>query len=93
MKMTIIVSMFLAGFVLEMIFLHLAVPTFFVPLCALWRGEISHYAQYVALLCAPSNVVLVVYCSTVAGRILGLLGIAGTYWMFFYVKCFVEDIR
>ena len=53
---------------------------------ALWRGEISLVEQEAVMFVAPSNVVLLVYCSTLSARILGFVGIAAVYWMFYYVQ-------
>ncbi|XP_031566432.1 uncharacterized protein LOC116301502 [Actinia tenebrosa] len=75
------------GFCLEIIFLHCALPTYYGLAHALWKKEMPLALQQWVVFCAPANVVLLFYCSTLAGRVLGVLGIASTYWIFFNVEC------
>ncbi len=70
-----------------MMFLVCSLPTYVVLVDALWRaGEISLLEQQLVMFTAPSNVVLLIYCSTLSARILGFVGIAAVYWLFYYVK-------
>ena len=64
-----------------------SLPTYVVLAHALWRtGEISLFEQQVVMFTAPSNVVLLVYCSTLSARILGFVGTVVVYWLFYYVE-------
>ncbi|KAL9984102.1 hypothetical protein ACROYT_G006361 [Oculina patagonica] len=75
------------GYILEMMFLVCSLPTYVVLVDALWRaGEISLLEQQLVMFTAPSNVVLLIYCSTLSARILGFVGIAAVYWLFYYVN-------
>lgn len=70
-----------------MMVLVCSLPTYVVFVHALWRaGEISLLEQQLVMFIAPSNVVLLVYCSTLSARILGFVGIAAVYWLFYYVE-------
>lgn len=74
------------GYVLEMMVLVCSLPTYVVLAHALWRaGEISLLEQQLVMFTAPSNVVLLVYCSTLSARILGFAGTVAVYWLFYYV--------
>ncbi|KAJ7392323.1 hypothetical protein OS493_011980 [Desmophyllum pertusum] len=76
-----------AGYVLEMMVLVCSLPTYVVLVHALWHaGEISLVEQQLVMFLAPSNVVLLIYCSTLSARILGFVGIAAVYWLFYYVQ-------
>ncbi|XP_022791955.1 uncharacterized protein LOC111331163 isoform X1 [Stylophora pistillata] len=75
------------GYVLEMLLLVSSLPTYIVSVCALWRaGEISLVEQQLVMFTAPSNVVLLIYCSTLSAKILGFVGIFAVYWLFYHVK-------
>lgn len=70
-----------------MLVLVCSLPTYVVLVRALWRaGEVSLVEQQLVMFIAPSNFVLLVYCSTLSGRILGFVGIAAVYWLFYYVQ-------
>jgi len=76
-----------SGYVLEMMVLICSLPTYVVLVHALWRaGEISLLEQQLVMFTAPSNVMLLVYCSTLSARILGFVGTAAVYWLFYYVE-------
>lgn len=75
------------GYVLEMAALLCSLPTYVILVRALWRaGEITLLEQQLVMFTAPSDVVLLVYCSTLSARILGFVGIAAVYWLFYDVK-------
>lgn len=77
---------YFTGYVLEMIVLVCSLPTYVVLAHALWRtGEISLLEQQLVMFTAPSNVVLLVYCSTLSARLLGFAGTVAVYWLFYYV--------
>ena len=64
-----------------------SLPTYVVFVHALWRAsEISLLEQQLVMFTAPSNVILMVYCSTLSARILGFVGTAAVYWLFYYVE-------
>lgn len=78
-------------YVLEMIILLGSLPTFVILMRALWcSGEISLVEQQLVMFTAPSNVALLIYSSTLSGRILGLVGIFAVYWLFYDVKVTVD---
>lgn len=78
-------------YVLEMIILLCSLPTFVILMRALWcSGEISLVEQQLVMFTAPSNVALLIYSSTLSGRILGLVGIFAVYWLFYDVKVTVD---
>ncbi|XP_073241214.1 uncharacterized protein [Porites lutea] len=75
------------GYVLEILALLCSLPTYLVLVRALWQdGEISLVEQQLVMFTAPSNVVQLIYCSTLSARILGFVGIATVYWLFNDVK-------
>lgn len=75
------------GYVLEMTILLCSLPTYVILVRALWRfGEISLVEQQLVMFTAPSNVVLLIYCSTLSARILGFVGVTAVYWLFYDVK-------
>lgn len=75
------------GYVLEMAALLCSLPTYVILVRALWRaGEVTLLEQQLVMFTAPSDVVLLVYCSTLSARILGFVGIAAVYWLFYDVK-------
>ena len=75
------------GYVLEMAALLFSLPTYVILVRALWRaGEITLLEQQLVMFTAPSDVVLLVYCSTLSARILGFVGITAVYWLFYDVK-------
>ena len=79
-------SRFFTGYVVEMMVLVCSLPTYVVLAHALWRtGEVSLLEQQLVMFTAPSNVVLLVYCSTLSARILGFAGTVAVYWLFYYV--------
>jgi len=82
------VSLFnFTGYVLEMAALLCSLPTYVILVRALWRaGEVTLLEQQLVMFTAPSDVVLLVYCSTLSARILGFVGIAAVYWLFYDVK-------
>ena len=70
-----------------MMVLVCSLPTYVVLAHALWRaGEVSLLEQQLVMFTGPSNVVLLVYCSTLSARILGLVGTAAVYWLFYYIE-------
>lgn len=70
-----------------MMVLLCSLPTYVVLVHALWRaGEISLLEQQLVMFTAPSNVMLLVYCNTLSARILGFVGTAAVYWLFYYVE-------
>ena len=72
---------------MEMMVLLCSLPTYVVLVRALWRAdEISLLEQQLVMFTAPSNVILLVYCSTLSARILGFVGTAAVYWLFYYVE-------
>lgn len=72
---------------MEMMVLLCSLPTYVVLVHALWRaGEIPLLEQQLVMFTAPSNVMLLVYCSTLSARILGFVGTAAVYWLFYYVE-------
>ena len=72
---------------MEMMVLLCSLPTYVVLVHALWRAsEISLLEQQLVMFTAPSNVILLVYCSTLSARILGFVGTAAVYWLFYYVE-------
>ncbi|XP_048578755.1 uncharacterized protein LOC5509849 [Nematostella vectensis] len=75
------------GFLCEMLILHLSLPSHYSLVHALWRREIPLVAQRAAVFTAPACVALVVYGSTLAGRIMGFLGVCSIYYVFTYVNC------
>lgn len=79
--------LFFTGYVLEMTILLCSLPTYVILVRALWRfGEISLVEQQLVMFTAPSNVVLLIYCSTLSARILGFVGVTAVYWLFYDVK-------
>ena len=75
------------GYVLEILALLCSLPTYLVLFRALWQdGEISLVEQQLVMFTAPSNVVQLIYCSSLSARILGFVGIATVYWLFNDVK-------
>lgn len=75
------------GYVLEMLILVSSLPTYVVLVCTIWRaGEMSLVEQQLVMFTAPSNVVLLIYCSTLSAKILGFVGVAAVYWLFYHVK-------
>ncbi|EDO38300.1 predicted protein [Nematostella vectensis] len=75
------------GFLCEMLILHLSLPSHYSLAHALWRREIPLVAHRAAVFTAPACVALVVYGSTLAGRIMGFLGVCSIYYVFMYVNC------
>ena len=70
-----------------MLILVSSLPTYVVLVCTIWRaGEMSLVEQQLVMFTAPSNVVLLIYCSTLSEKILGFVGIAAVYWLFYHVK-------